>query len=32
MEEIDEFERQVWAAVRELIADIARIRHLCSLA
>lgn len=27
MAEIDEFERQVFAAVQELINDIARIRH-----
>lgn len=27
MEEIDEFERQVYAAVTELLNDIARIRH-----
>lgn len=31
MAEIDEFERQVWAAVHELLSDIARIRHICSI-
>lgn len=27
MAEIDEFEREVWAEVTELLADIARIRR-----
>ena len=30
MAEIDEFERQVMAAVNELLSDIARIRAICS--
>lgn len=29
MAEIDEFERQVFAAVEELLHDIARMRHHC---
>lgn len=29
MAEIDEFERQVLAAVQELLEDIARLRHHC---
>lgn len=29
MAEIDEFERQVFAAVQELLDDIARMRHQC---
>lgn len=29
MAEIDEFERQVFAAVQELLQDIARMRHRC---
>lgn len=29
MAEIDEFERQVFAAVNELLSDIARMRHHC---
>lgn len=29
MAEVDEFERQVFAAVHELLEDIARIRRLC---
>lgn len=29
MAEIDEFERQVFAAVQELLEDIARMRHHC---